>query len=184
MLMFVVYDEKWYNIVYIKFGGKNMRHVFFSFHYGKDVFRANQVRNSWVTKGSFTEAGFVDSADFEKVKRGGDSSIKKWIDKQLVGTSVTVVLIGEDTLSRKYVKYEIMKSLEKGNGIIGVHIDWLKDKDSKYCDRGLIRVKVGTSSSGRDIFFSSIADTYCYKKDEGYKNLGRWIEKAAKKAGR
>jgi len=44
------------------------RHVFFSFHYKNDVWRANQVRNSWVTQGK-TAAGFVDSAEFEKVKQ-------------------------------------------------------------------------------------------------------------------
>ncbi|MEE9214326.1 MAG: TIR domain-containing protein [Thermodesulfobacteriota bacterium] len=35
--------------------------------------------------------GFIDSADFETLKRRGDSAIKNWIDNQLKGTSVTVV---------------------------------------------------------------------------------------------
>jgi len=42
------------------------RHAFFSFHHARDVWRAGQVRNSWVTKDS---AGFWDAADWEKVKR-------------------------------------------------------------------------------------------------------------------
>ena len=44
-----------------------MRHVFFSFDWD-DVWRVNQVRNSWVAKGSYTAAGFVDSADVETLK--------------------------------------------------------------------------------------------------------------------
>ena len=48
-----------------------MRHVFFSFDWG-DVWRVNQVRHSWVTKGSYTAAGFVDSAEIETLKRNAD----------------------------------------------------------------------------------------------------------------
>lgn len=43
------------------------RRAFFSFHYKNDVWRANQVRNSWVTQGK-EAAGFIDSAEFEKIK--------------------------------------------------------------------------------------------------------------------
>ena len=71
------------------------RRVFFSFAY-EDVSRAMVVRNSWVTQGK-EAAGFVDAADFEKIKRGGDPAIQKWIDGQLNGTSVSVVLVGEKT---------------------------------------------------------------------------------------
>ncbi|MCH0018293.1 TIR domain-containing protein, partial [Enterococcus faecium] len=70
-----------------------VRRVFFSFHYA-DVTRAMVVRNSWTLRGT-KEAGFVDKAEFEKVKRNGDIAIKNWIDNQLIGTSVTVVLIGK-----------------------------------------------------------------------------------------
>lgn len=67
------------------------RRVFFSFKY-KDISRSMVVRNSWVTQGK-EAAGFIDSADFEKVKRQGDAAIQRWIDAQLKGTSVTVVLV-------------------------------------------------------------------------------------------
>ena len=52
------------------------------------------VRNSWVAQEK-KRRGFIDSADFEALKRQGDTAIKNWIDKQLNGTSVTVVLVGE-----------------------------------------------------------------------------------------
>ncbi|HFF4699380.1 TPA: TIR domain-containing protein, partial [Acinetobacter baumannii] len=79
------------------------RKVFFSFKYD-DVSRAMIVRNSWVTHDS---AGFIDKAEFEEVKRKGDAAIKYWIDNQLKNTSVTVVLIGENTKKSKWVRYEI-----------------------------------------------------------------------------
>ena len=89
-----------------------MRKVFFSFDWD-DVWRANQVRNSWVSKGSYTLAGFVDSANIEQVKRATDQAIKKWIDNQLEGTSVTCVLIGSQTSNSKWIKYEILESIKK-----------------------------------------------------------------------
>ena len=55
------------------------RHVFFSFHYQRDIWRVSQVRNSWVTQKN-TTAGFVDDASWESVKKTRRSSHKK-LDK-------------------------------------------------------------------------------------------------------
>ena len=62
------------------------RRVFFSFHYERDVQRASVIRNSWVTKPNSEEAGFIDAANWEEVKKKGEPSIKAWIDRQLDGT--------------------------------------------------------------------------------------------------
>jgi len=51
------------------------RRVFFSFEYEQDVWRANVVRNSWVTQGK-EAAGFIDAAAFENLKnQGADSKV-------------------------------------------------------------------------------------------------------------
>lgn len=156
------------------------RRVFFSFHYKNDVWRANQVRNSWVTQGK-EAAGFIDSADFEKLEKEGEDAVKRWINNQLNGTSVTVVLIGSETSSRKYVRYELQKSYEKGNGIIGVFIHKLKDKDGKTSTKGDTTFgELGKDKDGNSVYFSQIAKTYDYVDDDGYNNLGSWIEKAVK----
>jgi hypothetical protein len=94
------------------------RRVFFSFHYERDVWRASQVRNSWVTKPDREAAGFWDAASWEEVKKKGEEAIKAWIREQLKGTSVTVVLIGTETYKRKYVQYEIEQSCQMGNGLL------------------------------------------------------------------
>ena len=109
------------------------RKVFFSFKY-EDVSRAMVVRNSWVTKDK-ESAGFIDKAEFEEVKKKGDQAIKNWIDSQLKGTSVTVVLVGEKTCDSKWVKYEIEKSIEKGNGLIGIDISKIKDLQGNTSER-------------------------------------------------
>lgn len=161
------------------------RRVFFSFHYENDVWRANIVRNSWVTKPDTEAAGFVDAADFEEVKRGGDTAIKRWIDKQLEGTSVTVVLIGSDTSNREYVKYELQKSYSKGNGMLGIYIHQLKDRNGNTSSKGSNMFgEIGKDSSGNPVYFSSDYPCYDWVDNNGYSNLGSWIEAAAKKAGR
>jgi hypothetical protein len=161
------------------------RKVFFSFHYDNDVWRANQVRNSWVTKPNTEAAGFVDAADFEKVKKGGDTAIKKWIDDQLVGTSVTVILIGSETNQRDFIKYELEQSWKRGNGILGIYIHQCKDKDGKTCSKGNNTFgDIFTSSDVNKKYFYERFETYDWIDNDGYNNMGQWIETAAKKAGK
>lgn len=144
------------------------RRVFFSFKY-EDVSRAMVVRNSWVAQGK-ESAGFIDAADFEKVKKQGDQAIKNWIDNQLKGTSVTVVLVGEKTCSSKWVKYEIEKSIEIGNGLLGIDISKIKNLQGETSER------CGEIPKGYKF--------YLWNKDDGYNKMGDWIEKAAKDVGR
>lgn len=155
-------------------GGIMARRVFFSFHYERDIWRANQIRNSWVTKEDREAAGFWDAATREKIRREGDPVIKRWIDNNLKGTSVTAVLIGTETSKRKWVRYEIEKSLEKGNDIIGVRIHNLKDQNGERdwagdLDFGLI--------DGENTF-SELFPIYDWVDDDGYENFGYWIERS------
>jgi len=160
------------------------RRVFFSFHYTNDVWRANQVRNSWVTQGK-EAAGFIDSAEFEKIKEKGDDAVEAWIDEQLKGTSVTVVLIGSKTSTRKYVKYELKESYKKGNGLVGVHIHQKKDEDGNTSSEGETSFgELGKDENGESVYFYQVAKIYDYVDDDGYNELGDWIEKAAKDIGK
>lgn len=158
------------------------RRVFFSFHYENDINRSMVVRNSWVTQGK-EAAGFIDKASFEQVKRQGDTAVKRWIDKQLEGTSVTVVLIGSETLDRPFVQYEICESLKRGNAVIGVYINKIRDmltsSISCKCDKHTI---IGHYSDNSPAYFDYVCDgIYDYVDNDGYRNLGSWIELAAKK---
>lgn len=160
------------------------RRVFFSFHYERDVWRAGQVRNSWVTKDR-EDAGFWDSAAWEEVKKKGNDAIEKWIDDQLKGTSVTVVLIGAETSSRPYVGYEIKQSYNKGNGLLGIHIHNMKDSNSKTDTKGTNPFDSWyIEKDGKKIYFNTLYPTYDWVNDNGRENMGDWIEAAAKKAGK
>lgn len=105
------------------------RRCFFSFHY-QDVidFRANVVRNHNVTKDD--NGGFFDASIWESARKQGDIALKRLINGGLENTSVTVVLIGTETYARRWVRYEIMKSIERGNKVLGVHINNIRDRNS------------------------------------------------------
>jgi len=144
------------------------RRVFFSFEYG-DVTRAMVVRKCAVTKGK-EAAGFIDAADFEKLKKQGDAAVKAWIDDQLRGTSVTAVLVGAETCASKWVKYEIDQSIQKGNGLLGIDISKIKDLNVETTER------CGKIPAGYSF--------YLWNNDKGYENIGEWVEKAARDPGR
>mgnify|MGYP001014803779 CR=1 FL=1 len=108
------------------------RRVFYSFHYQPDNWRASQIRNIGVVEGNVP----VTDNDWETVKRGGDDAIRRWINTQLDGKSCTVVLIGENTADRKWIKYEIEKSWTEGKGLFGIYIHNLKDSSGNLSRQG------------------------------------------------
>lgn len=96
------------------------RHTFFSYHYKPDVWRAWNVRNSWVGNPETQKSvGFFDSSVFEASRKESADSLKQFLRKGLEGTSVTCVLAGTATHGRRWVRYEIARSVVKGNGLLG-----------------------------------------------------------------
>jgi len=111
--------------------------VFFSFHY-QDVidFRANVVRNSWLCQHDREAAGFFDSSLWESSKRTGDDALKRLINNGLLGTSTTAVLIGEHTFSRRWVRYEIVRSMLESKKLLGIHINGIKCRNQQVKANG------------------------------------------------
>lgn len=146
------------------------RRVFFSFHYQHDIWRVNQIRNiPEIT--DCAAAGFQDASLWEEARKKDDSVIKKMIDKGLENTSVTVVCIGGKTSGRKFINYEIEKSIARGNGIVGIQIHHLKNKDGKADEPGATPAKLTNGSY----------KVYKYVDSE---KLAARIEEAAKAAGK
>jgi hypothetical protein len=143
--------------------GGMARKVFFSFHYQRDIFRVNVVRNSGVVEGS-AAAGFKDASLWEEAKKKGEATVKKMIDDALAGTSVTVVLIGAETANRKYVDYEIKQSLARGNGLLGIYIDQVATPQNASDTRG--RVPAALTAAG--------AAVYAWDREK----FGTWVESA------
>lgn len=129
------------------------RYTFFSFSF-EDVknFKVNVVRNSWLLNHS--SGTFIDGSIWEKEKSKGPSQIKNLIETGLKKTSVTAILIGDETSDRRWVKYEIVKSFEKGNGILAIHINRIRGKEQVISARGLNpldRLAFQISGDGRKI---------------------------------
>lgn len=151
------------------------RRVFFSFHFDRDVWRAGQVRNSNAVTSAYSKSDFLDAAAWEAIKKRGDDAVKSWIDTQLQGTAVTVVLIGAQTAERKFVQYEIRKSLAEKKGLLGIYVHQVKDSNGQSDTQG--------KNPFVELGIPSIA-TYDWVANDGRTNIGIWIERAAQQAGR
>lgn len=146
------------------------RRVFFSFHFDRDSWRVAKVRNCNVVS-AYDKNTFYDKAQWEAIKRRGDLAVQRWIDEQLQGTSVTVVLIGAKTSTRRWVKHEIRESMRRGHGLLGIDISKIHDRDGYPDDTGANPLPAGYP-------------VYKWNNQNGAQNLARWIETAAKAAGR
>lgn len=154
------------------------RKAFYSFHYQPDCSRAAQVRNMGVVEGNAP----ASDNDWESVKKGGDAAIQKWIDSQLSGKSVAIVLIGSATAGRKWINYEIKTAWEAGKGVMGIYVHKLKDLGGNQSNQGsnpFDGFNVGTTS------LSSIAKAYTPPYSDSKlvyghikDNLASWIEEA------
>lgn len=160
------------------------RKVFFSFHYDRDVRRIVQVRNSWVVRAKGESQPFYDKAEFEEAKKRA-GGIEKWIEEQLSGASVTVVLFGAETYDREWVRYEIKRSYELGKGILAIDIHNVKDPQHGSDVQGRNPLEYWSiTQNGVKKTFSQIYRTYDWVTNNGFDNISAWIEAAAKAAGR
>jgi hypothetical protein len=133
------------------------RRVYFAFDY-RDVFKVNQIRNA----GQFLDravAGFTDASQWEKLRQMDDAIIRKAIDDALVGTTVTVACVGERTASRRWVKYELNASRNRGNGLLGVSLP-------------------GENGHAKP---AELGDAPLYRWDSA--RFSEWVEAAATRAG-
>lgn len=138
--------------------------TFFSFHYQLDVWRAAVVRESSQVEPR-VQPEWIEAAIWEKARAHGDGAVLKLINRALTGTTVTAVLIGSRTASRRWVKYEIDKSLERGNGLFGIYLHNIKDDHGRTAARGANPLPAGYR-------------TYDWVDDDGHDNLGSWVDLA------
>lgn len=154
------------------------RRAFYSFHYVPDNWRASQVRNMGVIEGNQP----VSDNDWEAIKRGGDSAIQRWIDGQLDGKSVAIVLIGTNTAGRKWIEYEIKKAWNDGKGVFGIYIHNLKDKNGNQCSKGgnpfdpftVNGTPLSRIVSAYDPPFTTSTYVYAHINE----NMAKWIQRA------
>ena len=78
----------------------------------------------------------IEDNEWERVSQSGSAGIKRWIDDQLNRAEFTIVLVGTETYSRKWIQYEIRKSRSLGIPIAGIRIHGLKDQARQTSKQG------------------------------------------------
>ena len=205
------------------------RRVFFSFHY-KDIMRVNNVRNSGEFARSSSDAGrniegYYDASLWESRKLDGDDSLKRLIRDGVKNTSAVCVLVGSQTWHRRWVRYEIARSVVDGKGLLAVHINSINhherrlpddrgDNPCRYlgiaaaesgqyylCERfnhngtwswrwypdytqpvNLTQYFHSAPNRGAPVRLSEMTREYDWSQN-GFKNIGSWIDMAASAAG-
>ncbi len=153
----------------------NKKQVFYSFHFDNDVMRVQQIRNM----GAIEDNEPVSVNDWEQVKRRGDSAIETWIEENMKYKNCVVVLVGNDTANRKWVKHEIKKAWNDGRGIVGIYIHNIRCPRNGIGQQGLNPFDQFTIQSKP---LSSIVRCYNPSSSDAYgdikNNLERLVDEA------
>lgn len=128
--------------------------VFFSFHYGNDVMRVQQIRNIGALEGNEP----VSPNDWEQIKRGGEASIQRWIDDNMKYKRCVIVLVGAETANRPWVRYEIEKAWNDGKALFGIYIHNLRCPRNGTCAKGQNPFDTFNFNDGRKL--SSVVQCY------------------------
>jgi antiphage defense system Thoeris ThsB-like protein len=213
------------------------RKVFFSFHFD-DIMRVNNVRNAWkITHAdSAANRSFYDSSLWETRKVTKPEVIQQIIRGGVLHTSAVCILAGSNTWSRRWVRYEIARTVIDGRGLLTVHLNSIPHHQTKgshergrnpLAHLGVAKLQPDKRFPPRYYLYelalvpdgygglteqwtrygdyampvkkpdwltdpsldhvmplSADAAEYDYVHDHGYRNIGSWIDEAAKKAGR
>lgn len=102
------------------------RTVFYSFHYKNDVHRVQLVEQMGALEGQ----PILNSQEWEKIEGQGPEAVQRWIDEQMKHKRTVVVLIGRQTSTRPWVKYEIEKAWAENRPLLGIKIHGLSSMGS------------------------------------------------------
>lgn len=155
------------------------RKAFFSFHFEDDLWRASVVRSAWEADDTREASGFWEPGLWTRAKDRGSDAVARLIDEALEDTCVTIVLIGAHTATRRWVRYQIVESLRRGNGLLGVRIHRIRDRRGDIAKRGASPFEALTDDAGRRL--SLLHPVYDCSADEGLRNLPSWAAAAAAK---
>jgi hypothetical protein len=150
------------------------RQVFYSFHFDNDVMRVQQIRQMGVIDGDEP----VSANEWEKLRKT-DGGIERWIDDNMAYRSCVIVLVGEETADRPWVKYEIKKAWNDKKGLLGIYIHNLKDPKKGTCNQGKNPFAQYTVNG---VALSSLVKCYNPKSSDAYNdiksNIDAWVEAA------
>ncbi len=151
---------------------------FLSFHYKQDNWRVSQIKQI----GAIEEQPLLASNKWEEVKNKGDSAIEKWIADNMKGKECLVVLVGEKTAGRRWVKHEIKKAWKDGLGVLAINIHNLKDSSGQQSTKGS-NPFAGLTVDGKEVAGKIYDPPYLASKNV-YEyiesNIESWVKEAIK----
>ena len=157
--------------------------VFFSFDYGNDAWRVQQVMNMGALEGQT----ILNAQAWEAVKQKGDAAIKTWIADQMAYKRAVVVLIGSRTANRHWVNYEIAKAWDERKPLVGVRIHGLanslgySDPSGANPFAGVPLQNGGTVADYVPVFTPSGATSKLVHSSIAA-NIGSWVDNAYKRS--
>ena len=143
--------------------------IFISYHYDSDNKIAREITEIINTDKINI---FTVVRESEKIKDA--EIIKNWVDEEIKRTRITILLISAETLNRKYVSYELSKSLLNGNSIIPILID---SEENAFNEDGInsVKQKLDVELSGRNLKIRK------WFQENGKENILRWLNEALEK---
>ena len=143
--------------------------IFISYHYDSD----NQIARE-ITEIINADKINVFTVVRENEKKNDDEIIKNWVDEEIKKTRITILLISEKTFDRKYVSYELSKSLLNGNTVIPILID-SEENAFNEDNINLFNKKLDKELSGRKLKIRK------WFQENGKKNILQWLNEALEK---
>lgn len=92
---------------------------------------------------------------FEASKKESNEALKTFLRNGLKNSSVTCILAGQYTAARRWIRYEIVSSVLKSNGLLTVDIHGVKNKEKKLGVKGTNPLdEVGVYLTNSKIYFA------------------------------
>lgn len=150
--------------------------VFYSFHYERDVHRVQLIRNMGRIEGQ----SLLNAQEWERVRAQGSSAVQSWIDAQMRYKTAVIVLIGSETESRPWVRYEIQRAWDQKKPMLGIRIHGLSSMgsaDTEGLDPFIHIKNFEGDNPGLQIFDPTVKDFYGrVDTQQTYQNLYRNIQ--------
>lgn len=153
------------------------RKVFFSYDYNKESSKIDEIRAMGIVKDNTP----ASKEEWEKICSLGDAAIKEWIDKSMSDKECVVVFIGETTVNRKWIIYEIEKAWNERKGLLGVYVHNIDmERKEKKGENPFLRFTM--NRDGKNL--RDVIKCYDPNPDDAYtcvlENLDIWIDDAMK----
>jgi hypothetical protein len=156
--------------------------IYLSYYRDGDGERAEAVARACRASGLAVH-GVVDALGW--LRLGRDGAVKEWIERELAGTAVTVVLVTAATGSVDVVKYEVKKSYGRGNGLVAVRVHGLPGRDGTTDEPGANPLdEVLVPARGDTVPLAELCALWDWVDDDGASRVVEWVEHAARRVPR